>query len=244
MKVIGVKDYVEMCQKAKEIVVSTVRSKQKVNLGLATGSTPMGLYKDMVEDFKNNGTSYHNVTTFNLDEYVGLDGGSKQSYRYYMNTYLFDYIDIPKEHIFIPNGKAKNLEEECKRFDELIQKSGNIDLQILGIGRNGHIGFNEPGSRFDSRTHVVKLSESTRQANSRYFPSIADVPTHAITMGIQTILESRKIILLASGDSKANVISRLLTEEPSSKLPASALKHHPDVLIIADEKALQYVASK
>ena len=238
---IQVNDYDAMSKVAKDLIVSAVTSKQKINLGLATGSTPMGLYIDMVEDFKQNGTSYQHVTTFNLDEYVGLDESSLQSYRHFMNEHLFNHINIPKNQTFIPSGKAANLEEECKRYEDLIKQNGGIDLQILGIGQNGHIGFNEPGSRFESRTHVVQLSDSTRQANSRYFQSLADVPTHAITMGIQTILESKKIILLASGESKANAVKRLLTEEPTEELPASALKTHPDVVVIVDERALQHV---
>ncbi|MFS8650304.1 MAG: glucosamine-6-phosphate deaminase [Caldibacillus sp.] len=238
MKVIRVKDYQAMSEKAKDFVLALVKNKPDAVLGLATGSTPEGLYQLLIDDHKKNGTSYKNITTFNLDEYIGLDGDHNQSYRYFMNEKLFNHIDIPLEQTHVPNGTASDLDEECQRYEALLKEKGGIDLQILGIGTNGHIGFNEPGTPFDSRTHVVELEESTRQANSRFFDSIDDVPTHAITMGVATILESRKIILLASGESKKEAIQKLLTEEPSEAFTASALLNHPDVTVIVDAEAL------
>ena len=238
MKVIRVKDYQAMSEKAKDFVLTLVKNKPDAVLGLATGSTPEGLYQLLIDDHKQNGTSYKNITTFNLDEYIGLDGDHDQSYRYFMNEKLFNHIDIPLEQTHVPNGTAPDLAEECQRYEALLKEKGGVDLQILGIGTNGHIGFNEPGTPFNSRTHVVELEESTRQATSRFFDSIDDVPTHAITMGVATILESRKIILLASGKSKQEAIKKLLTEEPSEAFTASALLNHPDVTVIVDAEAL------
>lgn len=238
MKVIRVKDYDAMSERAKEFVLDLVKSKPDAVLGLATGSTPEGMYKLLVEDHKNNGTSYKNITTFNLDEYIGLDGDHPQSYRYFMNEKFFNHIDIPLEQTNVPNGKADDLAKECERYEALLKEKGGVDLQILGIGQNGHIGFNEPGTPFTSRTHAVELEESTRQANSRFFNSIDEVPTHALSMGIATILESKKIVLLASGESKSWAIKRLLTGPKSEEFTASALLDHPDVMVIVDELAL------
>lgn len=238
VKVIRVKDYEAMSEKAGELVLELVKNKPDAVLGLATGSTPEGLYQLLIDDHKQKGTSYQNITTFNLDEYIGLDGDHHQSYRYYMNEKLFKHIDIPLAQTYIPDGKATDLVRECERYEALLKEKGGVDLQILGIGTNGHIGFNEPHTPFNSRTHVVELEESTRQANARFFASIDEVPTHAITMGVATILESKTIILLASGESKQEAITRLLTEPPSEAFTASALLNHPDVTVIADAAAL------
>lgn len=238
MKVIRVNDYETMSKKGAEIIISLVQSNPETTLGLATGSTPIGLYENLIQDHKENGTSYKKITTFNLDEYMGLDGDHPQSYRYFMDHQLFNHIDIPKEQTHVPNGNAANMEEEAQNYDNQIKAHGGIQLQLLGIGNNGHIGFNEPGTAFDSRTHIVQLDESTRKANSRFFDSIDEVPTHAITMGIQTILESKQIILLASGASKADAIHKLITEEPNEDFPASALKQHDNVIVIVDKDAL------
>lgn len=234
MKLIFAKNYQELSKKGAQIVIETVQKKPDAILGLATGSTPIGLYKELVADHWHNGTSYRKVRSFNLDEYVGLEATHSQSYHYYMNHHLFSRIDILPENTFIPNGKAEDMQEECSQYDELVKEKGGIDLQILGIGRNGHIGFNEPGTPFSSRTHIVRLTENTRQANSRFFSSMDEVPTHAITMGIQTILESRKILLLVSGQAKVDALNRLLTGEVDEQFPASALNLHDDVTIITD----------
>ncbi|WP_062354293.1 glucosamine-6-phosphate deaminase [Bacillus kwashiorkori] len=241
MKLLRVKNYEDMSKKGAEIILNLIKEKQDTRLGLATGSTPKGLYENLIADHKEHGTSYKSIRTYNLDEYAGLDGSHPQSYRYFMNDVLFHHIDIPLQQTHVPNGKADLLEEECKRYEAVIRESGGIDLQLLGIGTNGHIGFNEPGTPFDSRTHIIELAESTREANSRFFDSIDEVPTHAITMGIETILESKKIILLASGEAKADAMVKLLTGEVTTDFPASALRNHADVVVIADEAALKDV---
>ncbi|MGA8942472.1 MAG: glucosamine-6-phosphate deaminase [Thermoactinomyces sp.] len=237
MKLIRVKDYDEMCQKAAELLIRTVKEKKAPKLGLATGATPQGIYQKLVTDHWKNGTSYRHVTTFNLDEYVGLGPSDRTSYHYYMHKNLFNHIDIPEQQTHIPNGLADNLEEECSRYERLIKESGGVDLQILGIGVNGHIGFNEPGTPFDTPTHVVRLTESTRKANQSFFSSPDEVPEYAITMGLSTIMKSKEIVLLISGKHKAPVLKKLLSGEVSTDLPASILYNHPNVTIIADEAA-------
>jgi len=234
MKVINVGSYQELSKEAAKIVIETVQKKPDAVLGLATGSTPVGLYNELIDDHAKNGTSYRKICTFNLDEYVGLEGSHPQSYLYFMRQHLFNHIDISPDNTFIPNGKAEDMMKECERYEELIKKKGGINLQILGIGQNGHIGFNEPGTSFSSRTHIIQLTESTRQANSRFFSSMEEVPTRAITVGIQTIMESRKILLLISGKAKMDALKRLLTDEIDENFPASVLKLHNDVTVITD----------
>jgi glucosamine-6-phosphate deaminase len=234
MKIINVGNYQELSERAAKIVIETVQNKPNAVLGLATGSTPIGLYNELIDDHAKNGTSYRKICTFNLDEYVGLEGSHPQSYLYFMRQHLFNHIDISPENTFIPNGKAEDTMKECERYEELIKEKGGIDLQILGIGQNGHIGFNEPGTSFSSRTHIIQLTESTRQANSRFFSSMDEVPTHAVTVGIQTIMESRKILLLVSGQAKMEAFKRLLSDEIDESFPASVLKLHNDVTVITD----------
>jgi glucosamine-6-phosphate deaminase len=241
MRLIEAKDYNEMSQKAAEIIIDQVKKKPDSVLGLATGETVLGTYAVVVNDHQQNKTSYQHIHTVNLDEYIGLGPDHPNSYHYYMNHHLFRYIDIPTSQTHIPNGLADDVKTECKRYEELIEKLGGIDLQVLGIGRNGHIGFNEPGTSFDSTTHIVELAQSTRQANSRFFSRLEEVPTHAITMGIATIMKSKKIILLASGEKKAHIISQLFEGEVTTNIPASILKTHPNVIIIADQEALSLV---
>jgi glucosamine-6-phosphate deaminase len=241
MELIKVRDYNEMSQKAAEILIGKVKDSEKITLGLATGGTPKGLYEKMIADYQKNGTSYKHVTTFNLDEYAGLSGDDPNSYHYYMNDSLFKHIDILKLNTHLPKGVSHNLENECAEYDKMIKKIGGIDLQVLGIGQNGHIGFNEPGTSFETYTHVVKLAESTRQANARYFDTINDVPTNAITMGIASIMKSKEILLLVSGEVKAEALDKLLNGEITEEFPASILQKHPHVTIIADQKALSSV---
>lgn len=241
MRLIKVKNYEDMSQKVAEMMMEKIRESNKINLGLATGGTPKGTYKKLVEAYEKKTISFQHVTTFNLDEYVGLAPNDPNSYHYYMNESLFDHVDIQTSNTYIPNGIAEDLKEECVQYDHLIKISGGIDLQILGIGQNGHIGFNEPGTSFESGTHIVKLDESTINANARYFNRLHDVPTHAVTMGIQSILQSKEIILMVSGEEKSNALQRLLNGEVTEDFPASALKNHPNVYIIADEKALSSV---
>ncbi|MDA8353331.1 MAG: glucosamine-6-phosphate deaminase [Firmicutes bacterium] len=241
MKIIQVKDYEELCQKAAQILLQRVKDNRRLRLGLATGGTPVGVYRNMVQDHLDHGTSYREIQTFNLDEYLGLAPDHPQSYHAYMEEHLFRWVDLQPNKTHIPDGKAADPEAECRRYEEMIQQQGGIDLQLLGIGVNGHIGFNEPGTPFDSTTRVVQLAESTRRANARFFSEQEEVPTHAITMGIGTIMKSREILLLASGTSKAPVMRSMLQQEVSEQLPASVLKRHPRAQVIADQDALSLV---
>jgi len=243
MKIIEVKDYTEMSQKAAEYIIEKVCQNPKLKLGLATGGTPVGTYKNLIEDHQKNGTSYQNVTTFNLDEYIGLSGENKNSYRYFMDEKLFNHIDINKNNTNIPRGDSKDTEEECLRYESLLANYGGIDLQILGIGSNGHIGFNEPGTTFTSQTHVIKLASSTINANARFFNRIEEVPTKAITMGISTIMKSKEILLLVSGENKKDAMGKLLNGNVTESFPASVLKNHPCVTIIADKAAVSGLKS-
>jgi glucosamine-6-phosphate deaminase len=238
MKIIEVNDYQQMSNRAAEFIIEKVIQNPGIKLGLATGGTPIGTYKCLIEGHKKNETSYQKVTTFNLDEYIGLSGDNKNSYRYFMNDQLFNHIDVNKAKTNIPSGIAVNLQEECSRYENLIDKHGGVDLQILGIGSNGHIGFNEPGTSFGSKTHIVNLAESTIQANARFFNRIEEVPTKAITMGISTIMKSKEILLLVSGEKKKEALFRLLNGEINERFPASVLKNHPCVTIIADKVAI------
>ncbi|PFA70471.1 glucosamine-6-phosphate deaminase [Bacillus sp. AFS015802] len=241
MKLIEVKDYQEMSQVAADYLLSKIKGSDKLTLGLATGGTPQGLYEALIHDHQESMTSYQHVSTFNLDEYIGLSGKHPNSYCHYMNENLFKHIDIGSENTHIPSGKATDLEQECKAYDEKIRLNGGIDLQVLGIGSNGHIGFNEPGTSFESSTHIVKLTPSTREANARYFDSIDEVPTHAITMGIASIMKSKEILLLASGQSKQEALKKLVQGDISENFPASILNRHDKVTVIADEEALAKV---
>jgi glucosamine-6-phosphate deaminase len=237
MKIHAVKDYNEMSQMAAHIMLKQIKQKPNSVLGLATGSTPKGLYEQLVLDHKINKTSYKEISTINLDEYIGLSSRHPNSYRSFMDQHLFDQIDIGTEHIHIPNGTVKNLRTECNRYNRLLTILP-IDIQLLGIGENGHIGFNEPGTSFQSKTNVVQLTESTKSANARFFQSKEAVPTSAITMGIKNILQSKKLVLLASGIKKADAMKSLLINEVDENFPASSLKLHSNVTIIADRDAL------
>ncbi len=238
MKLIEVKGYQEMSARAADYLAHKVRISKKITLGLATGGTPEGTYRNLIEDHRQNYTSYRHVTTFNLDEYVGLAGDHLNSYRYFMNKKLFDHIDIQKSNTYVPRGHVLDIEQECLDYEKLLIDHGGIDLQLLGIGSNGHIGFNEPGTPFDSKTHVVELTPSTRKANARYFSSLEQVPTKAISMGIATILKAKEILLLVSGENKSEALAQLLEGEITEKNPASVLKIHPFVTVIADHAAL------
>ncbi|RYL90323.1 glucosamine-6-phosphate deaminase [Sporolactobacillus sp. THM7-4] len=239
MNVISVKDEKEMSQIAAEKIIRLVHEKPDAVLGLATGGTPEGTYHALVADYQAGGTSYRKVRTVNLDEYVGLDPEHPNSYHTYMQEQLFNHIDIPEDQHFLPDGTAASLEYECRRYDKMIDSLGGIDLQLLGIGENGHIGFNEPGTPFDSGTHVVTLTPSTRHANARFFGKPEDVPERALTMGIGTILKSKSILLIVSGEKKADALYFLLNDpEQTVRFPASALLTHPDVTLIADRAAM------
>ena len=236
MKVIIAKDYEEMSAKAFEIMAGVVKSNPEAVLGLATGSTPIGLYKNMIADHKENGTSYKTIKTVNLDEYEGLDYSSDQSYVYFMRDNLFDHIDIDLANTNIENGKASDAEKECERYNALLETLQQ-DIQILGIGSNGHIAFNEPGTPFGSVTHVVQLAESTIKDNSRMFASIDEVPKRAFTMGLKNIMNAKKIVILANGANKAKAVYGLVKGEVTEQVPASILQLHPDCTVICDEAA-------
>lgn len=236
MKVIVVKDYEEMSAKAFEVMAEVVKNKPDAVLGLATGSTPIGLYKNMIKDHKENGTSYKAIRTVNLDEYAGLDYSSDQSYVYFMRSNLFDHIDIDLKNTNIENGKAEDRQAECDRYNALLEVMQQ-DIQVLGIGSNGHIAFNEPGTPFGSVTHIVDLAESTIKDNSRMFASIDEVPRQAFTMGLKNIMNAKKILILANGANKAKAVYGLVKGEVTENLPASVLQLHPDCIVIADEAA-------
>ena len=236
MKVIKVKNYDEMSEEALKVILEVVKNKPDAVLGLATGSTPLGLYAKMAEDHKKNGTSYAECRAVNLDEYVGLDVSSDQSYVYFMRENLFKHIDIKPENTHIANGKADDKLAECERYNALLGELQQ-DIQVLGIGSNGHIAFNEPGTPFDSVTHIVDLAESTIKDNSRLFKSIDEVPRQAFTMGLKNIMNAKKILILANGAGKAYAIGELVNGEIREEIPASILRNHPDCILICDEAA-------
>lgn len=236
MKVIIAKDYEEMSKKAFEVMREVVKGNPRAVLGLATGSTPVGLYKNMIEDHKRNGTSYREIHTVNLDEYAGLDYSSDQSYVYFMRSNLFDYIDIDLKNTNIENGKAADRQAECDRYNRLLEGMQQ-DIQVLGIGSNGHIAFNEPGTPFGSVTHIVDLAESTIKDNSRMFKSIDEVPRQAFTMGLKNIMNAKKILILANGANKAKAVYGLVKGEVTEAVPASVLQLHPDCTLVCDEAA-------
>lgn len=226
----------QLDQAAANLMISLVQSKPTAVLGLATGSTPIGMYREMVKAHEQQLVSFRNVTTFNLDEYVGLEPDHDQSYHYFMHENLFSHIDVPSDRIHIPKGSADDIEAECRRYEALLQQT-RVDLQVLGLGTNGHIGFNEPADALSSATHVVKLDEETRKANSRFFSSIDEVPTHAVTMGVGSILKARTILLLVKGAAKAEIIHRALTGPITTQVPASLLQTHPHLIVMVDEEA-------
>lgn len=236
MKIIITKDYKEMSEQAFKIFLYVVKSNPKAVLGLATGTTPIGLYRLMIEDCKMNGTSYKEIKTVNLDEYVGLDINSSQSYIYFMRKNLFDGLDIDLKNTNIENGKAEDAEEECRRYNKLLEDMPQ-DIQLLGLGSNGHIAFNEPNTPFGIGTHVVKLTESTIKDNSRLFDKIEDVPKSAFTMGPHNIMQAKKVLILASGANKAQAVNSMVKGDVCENCPASILQLHPDCTLIADEKA-------
>lgn len=242
MELIVVKDYEEMSKKAAAIMWSQVLLKKDSVLGLATGDTPLGMYKELINKYKKNEIDFSKVKTFNLDEYYGVDRSNSQSYYFYMMNNFFKYINIDMSNINIPDGTAQNVEKECINYDRKIKEAGGMDLQILGIGVNGHIGFNEPNVSFEAQTHLVSLDDKTIKSNARFFNSIDEVPVKAISMGIKTILQSKKIILLASGESKAKAIYNTVKGKISPETPASILQLHQDVTIILDEKAANLIS--
>ncbi|MCR3760445.1 glucosamine-6-phosphate deaminase [Clostridium felsineum] len=237
MELLVVKDYEEMSKKAAAIIASQVIIKPNSVLGLATGDTPLGMYKELINKYKENEVDFSKVKTFNLDEYYGLKKDNIQSYHFYMMNNLFKFINIDSNNINIPNGTSNDIEEDCLNYERKIKAAGGIDVQVLGIGVNGHIGFNEPNVNFEAQTHLVNLDEKTIKSNARFFNSIDEVPKQAISMGIKTILQSRKIILLAYGESKAEAIYNTVKGKISPEVPSSILQLHQNVTIILDESA-------
>lgn len=241
MIVVTAKDYDEMSMKAYEAMKKVLTEKSDATLGLATGSTPVGLYKLMIADYEAGKISYKDMTSINLDEYVGLPVTHPESYRAFMNRNLFDHIDIKKENTHVPDGLNPDLAAAADAYTAYIA-AHPADVQILGIGSNGHIAFNEPGTPFDSHTHVVTLKEGTRKDNARFFDNDIDkVPTHAVTMGLQDIMSAKFIILLASGAGKANAVNAMINGPVSENCPASILQTHPNVLVVTDEAAAYYL---
>ena len=232
MNYIEVESYEELSRKAAAIIAAQVISKPESVLGLATGSSPLGTYACLVKAYENKDLDFSRVTSVNLDEYVGLSGDNDQSYRYFMDTNLFSKINIRKEYTFVPNGCAENIDAECGEYDALIEKLGGIDIQLLGIGLDGHIGFNEPDEVFIKETHLVKLDPSTIEANARFFESEDDVPREAVTMGIGSIMNAKKVLLIANGKNKEEIIKKAFFGPITPKIPASILQLHPDLTVI------------
>ncbi len=232
-----------MSRVAANIISAQVILKPDCVLGLATGSTPEGAYAQLVEWYNKGDLDFSQVRTVNLDEYQGLSGDNDQSYRYFMNKHLFSKVNIDINKTNVPNGTEPNADKACKDYDEIVKSMGGVDLQLLGLGGNGHIGFNEPADNFPKGTHCVQLAESTIQANSRFFASIEEVPTAAYTMGIGTIMSAKKILLIASGEAKADALYASLCGPIVPSVPASILQLHPDVTIVADEAALAKVTA-
>ena len=240
MNIIICKNYEEASDKAAEIVISLVKSNPKAVLGLPTGTTPLGLYQRLIKDHKENGTSYKDIKTANLDEYKGLDISSDQSYVYFMRHNLFDGLDIDLNNTHIENGAAADGEKECAAYDKLLENMVQ-DLQILGLGSNGHIGFNEPNTPFDMGAHQVKLTENTIKDNSRLFKSIDEVPRYAYTMGPKNIMNAKKILMIATGKNKAKAVYEMIKGKVDPKSPASILQNHPDCTVILDEDSASLI---
>lgn len=238
IRIYKAKDYKDLSRKAANIISAQIIMKPNCVLGLATGSSPVGVYKQLVEWYKKGDLDFREVHTVNLDEYKGLSGTNKESYRYFMNTNLFNHVNIDIHNTNVPDGLAADDAAECRRYNELIHSLGGIDLQLLGLGHNGHVGFNEPGGAFEKSTHVVNLTENTIQANARLFEHIEDVPKQAFTMGIKSIMQAKKILLIASGEDKADIVRDAFFGPVMPQIPASILQIHSDFTIVADEAAL------
>lgn len=238
------KDYKDLSRKAANIISAQVIMKPNAVLGLATGSSPVGTYQQLIEWYKKGDVDFSNVTSINLDEYRGLSGENKQSYRCFMNTNFLDHINIKKERTFVPDGMEPDSEKACSDYNRIIRNAGEIDLQLLGIGANGHIGFNEPGEAFETETHCVKLTEKTIQDNARFFASMEEVPREAYTMGIKSIMQAKKILLIATGKGKAEALHQSFFGPVTPNMPASILQLHNDVTIVADEDALTLIREK
>ncbi|MBP3310925.1 MAG: glucosamine-6-phosphate deaminase [Clostridia bacterium] len=238
MKIIRAKDYNDMSRKAANIISAQVILKPESVLGLATGSSPIGIYEQLVKWYGKGDVDFSEVTTVNLDEYYGLSPENEQSYHYFMHSHFFDHVNIDPARINLPDGTEPDTEKECARYDALLARLGGVDMQLLGIGRNGHIGFNEPGTCFAKGTHCVDLAPSTIEANKRFFASADDVPRRAYSMGIHTIMTAKKVLVVASGEDKAWAIRESCFGPVTPEVPGSILQLHSDAIVIADEAAL------
>ena len=241
MRLMITESYEELSKAAAEEFAKVIKEKPNAVLGLATGGSPVGMYKELIKMYEKNELDFSKVTTVNLDEYIGLNPEHNQSYRHFMNENLFNHININIANTFVPNGLADNLEVECKEYDKKIMELGGIDIQLLGVGNNGHIAFNEPDEQLSAGTHVISLTENTIEANSRFFENINDVPKKAITMGLGGIMKAKKIILIASGESKAEAIKGLFSGKITTDNPASMLQRHRDVTVIVDKEAAKLI---
>ena len=233
------KDYDDMSRKAANIIGAQVVSKPNCVLGLATGSTPIGTYARLVEGYENGDLDFSQVTSVNLDEYRGLTHDNDQSYYYFMNHHLFGKVNIDKNNTYVPDGTIEDAEEACKQYDEIVRNAGGQDLQLLGMGHNGHIGFNEPCDHFVKDTNCVTLAQSTIDANARFFASKEEVPTQAYTMGIGTIMQAKCVLVLATGEGKSEIVKKSFLGEVTPRVPASILQFHPNFILVGDRAALQ-----
>jgi len=238
MRIIKAKNYDDMSRKAANIFFSQIIEKPDSVLGLATGSSVLGLYENLIKFYNAGDLDFSGINTVNLDEYVGLSCNNDQSYRYYMDNNLFKHINIKPENTNLPDGLAKDISAECARYNSLIEGFGGADIQLLGLGLNGHVGFNEPDDIFVKETHVVDLDESTIKANSRFFASESDVPKQAVTMGIKNIMQAKKVVLCVSGVKKAKILREVLYGDVTPQVPGSILQFHPDLIVVADEEAI------
>ncbi|MDO4977849.1 MAG: glucosamine-6-phosphate deaminase [Eubacteriales bacterium] len=243
VKIIVANDYEEMSKKAAAIIAAQVIYKADSILGLATGSSPIGIYDYLTKWYQEGSLDFSQITTVNLDEYRGIEKKNDQSYDYFMHHHFFDRVNVRPEKTFLPNGMAADVEEECARYQKLIDDLGGIDLQLLGIGHNGHIGFNEPGESLEANVHCVSLSEKTIEANKRFFASAEDVPKQAYTMGMRSIMEAKKIVIVANGEGKAEAIAKAFAGKITTKVPASLLQLHPDVTVVVDQAAASLLPS-
>lgn len=237
MKIIVADTYEEMSRQAADEIAAVMASKPNCVLGLATGTTPIGLYADLVARHQRGELSFAEASSYNLDEYRGLPGTHEQSYRYFMQDNLFDHVDIDAARTHVPDGSNPDAQAACAEYERAIEEAGGVDIQLLGLGHNGHIGFNEPCDEFPKETHVVELTESTIQANSRLFDSIDEVPREAYTMGVGTIMRAKRILVVANGAGKAEIVRDAFTGPVTPQVPASVLQFHPDVTVIVDKEA-------
>ena len=244
MKFVLCENYDEAMERAAAMAAELIREKPDCILGLATGSTPVGTYEYLVKGYQNGDLDFSQVTSVNLDEYRGLDRENDQSYYYFMRKHLFSHVNIDMDRTFVPDGTIEDARLACSSYDEIIERTGGVDLQLLGLGHNGHIGFNEPARAFAKGTHCIDLSDTTIEANSRFIASKEEVPTQAYTMGIQTIMKAKKILLVVSGKDKAEIVEKAFLGEVTPEVPASILQFHPDVTVVGDEAAFSKIADR